>query len=104
MAQVWAELARAVGSIGPISAEFRLAAEIGYSAAQVVVLALQKAGRDLTADSFITALENIKDYKDIFGSPTMSFSPTKHQGSSEAFLCQVKDGKWVQVGTESYGY
>jgi len=80
------------------------AAEIGYSAAQVVVLALQKAGRDLTADNFIAALESIKDYKDIFGSPTMSFSATKHQGSSEAFLCQVKDGKWVQVGTESYGY
>jgi branched-chain amino acid transport system substrate-binding protein len=80
------------------------AAEIGYSAAEVVVLALQKAGRDLTADNFIAALENIKDYKDIFGSPTMSFSATKHQGSNEAFLCQVKDGKWVQVGTESYGY
>ena len=27
--------------------------EVGYSAAQLVVLALQKAGRDLTADSFI---------------------------------------------------
>src|SRR5271166_466785 len=80
------------------------AAEIGYSAAQVVVLALQKAGRDLTADSFIAALESIKDYHDIFGSPTMSFSATKHQGSSEAFLTQIKDGKWVQVGTESYGY
>jgi len=80
------------------------AAEIGYSAAEVVVLALQRAGRDLTADSFIAALESIKDYKDIFGSPMMSFSATKHQGSNEAFLCQVKDGKWVQVGTESYGY
>jgi branched-chain amino acid transport system substrate-binding protein len=80
------------------------AAEIGYSAAQVVVLALQKAGRDLTADSFIAALESIRDYKDIFGSPTMNFSPTRHQGSNEAFLCQVKDGKWVQIGTESYGY
>jgi branched-chain amino acid transport system substrate-binding protein len=80
------------------------AAEIGYSAAELVVLALQKAGRDLTADSFIAALESIKDYNDIFGSPTMSFSATKHQGSSDAFLCQVKEGKWVQVGTESYGY
>jgi hypothetical protein len=34
----------------------------------------------------------------------MSFSPTKHQGSSEAFLAQVKNAHWVQVGTESYGY
>ena len=80
------------------------AAEVGYSAAQLVVQALQKAGRDLTAESFISALESIKDYKDIFGSPTMSFSPTKHQGSNEAFLAQVKNAHWVQVGTESYGY
>src|SRR5262249_45772914 len=80
------------------------AAQVGYSAAQLVVLALQKTGRDLTADSFITALESIKDYKDIFGSPTMSFSATKHQGSNEAFLAQVKGGHWVQVGTQSYGY
>jgi branched-chain amino acid transport system substrate-binding protein len=80
------------------------AAQVGYSAAQLVVLALQKAGHDLTANSFIAALESIKDYKDIFGSPTMSFSATKHQGSNEAFLAQVKNGHWVQVGTESYGY
>ena len=32
MAQGWAELARAVESVEPISPEFRLAAEIGYSA------------------------------------------------------------------------
>jgi len=80
------------------------AAEIGYSAAELVVLALQKAGRDLTTDGFIAALESIRDYQDIFGSPTMSFSASKHQGSTEAFLCQVKDGKWAQVGTESYSY
>jgi branched-chain amino acid transport system substrate-binding protein len=80
------------------------AAEVGYSAAQLVVMALQKAGHDLTADSFIAALESIKDYKDIFGSPTLSFSATKHQGSNEAFIAQVKNGHWVQVGTESYGY
>ena len=63
-------------------------------------MALQKAGRELTAESFIAALESIKDYKGIFGSPTMSFSATKHQGSNEAFLAQVKNGHWVQVGTE----
>jgi branched-chain amino acid transport system substrate-binding protein len=80
------------------------AAQVGYSAAQLVVQAFQKAGRDLTADSYIAALESIQGYNDIFGSPTMSFSATKHQGSNEAFLAQVKGGHWVQVGTESYGY
>ena len=40
------------------------AAEIGYAGGQLVVLALQKAGRDLTADSFIAGLESIKDYNE----------------------------------------
>jgi branched-chain amino acid transport system substrate-binding protein len=79
-------------------------AEIGYSAAQLVVQALQSAGRNLTADSFIAALESINDYKDIFGSPPKSFSATKHQGSTEAFLVQVRNSHWVQVGTQPYGY
>jgi branched-chain amino acid transport system substrate-binding protein len=61
------------------------AAEIGYSAAQVVVLALQKAGRALTADTFIAALESIKDYKDIFGSPTMSLARPSISVRTNAF-------------------
>jgi len=36
MAQGWAELARAVGSVEPISAEFRLAAEFGYPATKIL--------------------------------------------------------------------
>ena len=80
------------------------AAQIGYTAGQLVVLAMQKAGKDLTTDSFVSGMESIKDWHDIFGSPPMSFSPTKHQGSNESFLCVVKDGKWVPVGTTSVGY
>ena len=68
-------------------------------AAQLVVLALQKAGKDLTTDSFVAGMESIKDWHDIFGSPTMSFSATKHQGSNESFLCVVKNGHWVPVST-----
>jgi len=80
------------------------AAQIGYTGAQLVVLALQKAGRDLTADSFVKGMESIRDYHDIFGAPTMSFSPTKHQGSSESFLAVVKGGHWVPVDTTPVGY
>ena len=80
------------------------AAQIGYTGAQLVVLALQNAGRDLTADSFVKGMESIKDYHDIFGAPTMSFSPTKHQGSSKSFLAVVKDGHWVPVDTTPVGY
>lgn len=80
------------------------AAQLGYTGGQLVVLALRNAGKDLTTDSFISGLESIKDYHDIFGSPTISFSPTKHQGSNESFLCVVKNGAWVPVSTTAYGY
>jgi hypothetical protein len=49
-------------------------------------------------------MEAIKDYHDAFGSPTISFSSTKHQGSNESFLCQVKDGKWQVVEAKPLGY
>jgi branched-chain amino acid transport system substrate-binding protein len=84
--------------------EPNFAAQLGYTAGQLVVLALQKAGKDLTTDSFVAGMESIKDWHDIFGSPAMSFSATKHQGSNESFLCVVKDGKWVPVSKSPYGY
>jgi branched-chain amino acid transport system substrate-binding protein len=80
------------------------AAQIGYTGAQLVVQALKNAGKDLTVDSFVTGMESIKDWHDIFGSPAMSFSPTKHQGSNESFLCVVKAGHWEPVSTTPVGY
>lgn len=84
--------------------EPNFAAQIGYTGAQLVVQALKNAGKDLTADSFVAGMESVKDWHDIFGSPAMSFSTTKHQGSSESFLCVVKSGHWVPVSTKSVGY
>jgi len=84
--------------------EPNFAAQIGYTGAQLVILALKNAGKDLTADSFVTGMESIKDWHDIFGSPAMSFSKTRHQGSSESFLCVVKGGHWVPVSTTAVGY
>ena len=84
--------------------EPNFAAQIGYTGAQLVVQALKNAGKNLTVDSFVTGMESIKDWHDIFGSPPMSFSPTKHQGSNESFLCVVKSGHWVPVSTTPVGY
>jgi branched-chain amino acid transport system substrate-binding protein len=73
------------------------AAQIGYTAAQIMMVGLEKAGKDLTSDSFITGLESVKDYQDVFGSPKMTFAADKHQGSNESFLTQVQKGKWVPL-------
>jgi branched-chain amino acid transport system substrate-binding protein len=80
------------------------AAQIGFTGAQVVVQALKNAGKDLTPDSFVASMESIKNYRDVFGSPTISFSPTKHQGSNESFLCVIKDGHWQAAEAEPLGY
>jgi branched-chain amino acid transport system substrate-binding protein len=84
--------------------EPNFAAQLGYTAGRLVVLGLQNAGKDLTTDSFVAGMEKVKDWHDIFGSPAMTFSATKHQGSNQSFLCVVKDGKWVPVSTTPYGY
>lgn len=80
------------------------AAQIGWTGSQVLIQALKNAGKDLTTDSFVSGLESIKDYHDIFGSPVISFSTTKHQGSNESFLCVVKDSKWAPVMPTPLGY
>ncbi len=80
------------------------AAQIGYTGANVVVEALKRAGKNLTTDGFVTAMESIKDFHDIFGSPVISFSKEKHQGSNESFLCVVKDGHWVPALDKPLGY
>jgi branched-chain amino acid transport system substrate-binding protein len=78
--------------------------EMGYSAAQITLLALDRAGRDLTLDSFIKGMESIKDYHDIFGSPPLTLSATQHHGSSQAQLAVVQDGKWVAAVDHPLGY
>jgi branched-chain amino acid transport system substrate-binding protein len=71
--------------------------EAGYTAATFVVAALDKAGRDLTLDSFISALESMQDWHDIFGGPALSMNPTNHHASSQSFLSVVKNTRWTPV-------
>ena len=72
--------------------------QLGYIFADMTVIGLQNAGRDLTVDSFIDGMEQIKGYRDIFGGPVQSFGPDKRQGSNESFLSQVQNGRWVRIG------
>ena len=68
-----------------------------------MLLGLDRAGRDLTADSFIKSMESITEYKDIFGS-VLSFGPDQHHGSTKSFLAVVKNGRWLPVEQEALGY
>ena len=77
--------------------EPNIGAVYGHVAADLTVVALDKAGKDLTVDNFVKALESIKGYKDIFNGPEASFSATKHQGANSSFLAVVKGGRWVRL-------
>ncbi|MCC6717923.1 MAG: ABC transporter substrate-binding protein [Acetobacteraceae bacterium] len=84
--------------------EPNFAAQIGYTAAQLTMEGLRNAGRNLTLDSFIAGMEAIHGYKDIFGSPPMTFGPKIRQGSNMSLLTVVKGGKWELVQPEPLGY
>src|SRR5436190_2865508 len=78
-------------------AEPNIGAVYGHVAADLTVTGLEKAGKDLTLDSFVKGLESIKGYKDIFNGPEVNFAADKHQGASSSFLAVVKGGRWVRL-------
>jgi branched-chain amino acid transport system substrate-binding protein len=78
-------------------ADPNIGAVYGHVAADLTVVGLGKAGKDLTTDSFVKGLESIKGYRDIFNGPEASFGPDKHQGASSSFLAVVKGGRWVRL-------
>jgi branched-chain amino acid transport system substrate-binding protein len=77
--------------------------ESGYVATQIAIEALKRAGRDLTVDSLVKAMESLDDFVDLFGAH-YSFSPTNHHGTTKAFLSVVKNGRWVPVEDSALGY
>jgi len=78
-------------------AEPNIGAVYGYVAADVAVLGLDRAGPNLTVESFINGLESIKNYHDIFNGPEVNYGPDKHQGANSSFLAVVKGGRWTRL-------
>jgi branched-chain amino acid transport system substrate-binding protein len=78
--------------------------EAGYTAACFTIAVLEKAGRDLTTDSFIAAMESMKDWRDIFDGPPLSLSTDSHHASNQSFLSVVKDARWTPVVQEPLSF
>ena len=69
----------------------------GYTLVDAFAKGAQKAGANLSTDSFIKAMDSIAIAPDIFGSAEMTFSPTKRLGSDASRISQIQDGKWKVV-------
>ena len=94
-----------LGYVGlPLAVEFGKQYEtIGFDVNPKRVAQLRR-GRDLTLDSFIAAMESLKDWRDIFGGPPLSMSSTDHHASNQSFLSVVKDTRWVPVLQEPLSF
>ena len=69
----------------------------GYDLIDAFLQAAQKAGPNLSTDSFIKTMDTMKIPPDIFGSAELTFSPTKRLGSNATRLSQLQDARWKVV-------
>ena len=73
----------------------------GFILAEPLVEGLRRAGRDLTTESLIAALESIQGFNGDFVHD-LNFSPTDRQGLKSIYYIKAKDGKlekisdWIQ--------
>jgi branched-chain amino acid transport system substrate-binding protein len=67
---------------------------IGYDAVETFAFFANLAGKDLTGQKLLTALESGKEFHDIFGAPPAKFSPTDHLASTIFQVQQVQNGRW----------
>lgn len=70
---------------------------IGYNAVMTFAFYAQKAGKDLTGQKMLEALESGDKFLDIFNSPPTKFSKTDHLANTITQVQQVKGGRWVLV-------
>ena len=57
---------------------------------------LRRAGPDLNRESFIRAIESIRDY-DLGIANTLSFSPFDHQGLERVYFTRIEGGRFVLI-------
>ncbi|MCB1387747.1 MAG: ABC transporter substrate-binding protein [Rhodobacteraceae bacterium] len=67
-------------------------AMLGYTAAQNMVMALEAAGRDLTTEGFVAAMEGL-NFDDALLGTHIDYGPD-HQGANDIFISQVGGGSW----------
>lgn len=79
-------------------------AVVGYMVIVTAAMGMENAGRDLTVDSLVAGLEQIREHRNIFGTSPISFTPDDHLATRHTFLAQIQNGRWVPLtGFMHYG-
>ncbi|MBK9364339.1 MAG: ABC transporter substrate-binding protein [Rubrivivax sp.] len=69
----------------------------GYLVIDSFIRGAQKAGPNLSTDSFIKAMDTMVVPPDIFGSAEATFGPQKRLGNNLSRLSQITDGRWKVI-------
>ena len=72
-------------------------ASIGHNTITTFAHYAKLAGKDLTGQKMLDALESGNAFQDIFGSPPTKFSKTNHLATTITQVQVVKNGRWVLV-------
>jgi len=68
---------------------------IGYNTVTTFAFYAEKAGKDLSGQKMLDALESGEKFLDIFNSPPTKFSKTDHLASTITQVQQIQKGRWV---------
>jgi len=72
----------------------------GVLSGEILVEALRRAGRNLTRQGFIHALETLRDYHP--AGSNITYTPTNHAGISGSYMVQIQRGNIVPVSGYEY--
>ena len=69
----------------------------GYIFADIIIEAINRAGPDLSIDSFVEAMESLKSYEDPLKTGVVTFSKTQRQGTNISYFFQVQDERFEVI-------
>ena len=70
----------------------------GYAFGQMVMEGLRRAGPNPTRESFIDAMETLKNWDSGGILPPVSFSKTDHHAQRAGFVCELQQGRFTALG------
>lgn len=74
---------------------------MGYTEMYVIAEGLRRAGKDVTRESFVSALETLKDYRVSTIASPRTFTDWHHIGNLQQSILVVQNQKWVPIPWEA---